>query len=162
MATTAQKNADRQQTLAHMVASGQTLVQAATQLGLTIASAQVIARSPLFNALVQKYQREQSLPFEERLQARLDEVVEDTLLPGLVDDLESEIDSVRDRARAKFLKLYEITKSKDKKALEGVFSIYLSDRESDTLKELLDMQDKKMAVPSANELIEVMAKDTDG
>ena len=150
MATTAQLNDQRQQTLAHLVANGTELTVAAAQLGLTVPSAKVISRSPLFRALVKKYEREKSLPTQERLVVALEDVIENEVIPKLRELIQSEKDTTALTAARATAELYKSLKQQDGKGLEATVNIVLSERETTTLHALVKMDD--VVVPEYEEV----------
>lgn len=136
---TAQVNEERSQTLAHLVASGLSLVDASHQLGITLPNAKVIAKSPLFEALVTKYQRENTLTANERLRSDLEAMIEDIVIPRLRELIESERETTSLSACRAAGDLYKSLVTQDSKSIENSLTIVLSERESATLHELMQL-----------------------
>jgi transposase len=160
MATTKQTQDERQQTLAHYVASGLSLAEAAENTGVSLSAAKVIQRSPLFEALVAKYQRETNSPVTERLVGNLEEFIEQTALPRLMAMVEDDKSSVSMAAIKATFELYKSLTTKDAKAAEASLTIVLSDRETQTLRELMSMPSPVVhtvqPVQSARQLLDAM------
>lgn len=165
MPTTAKLNQDRQQTLAHLVASGVELSEAASQLGISVPSAKVIARSPLFEALVKKYQREEALPATERLLSTLEQLIENDVLPRLRELVQSERETTALSACRASAELYKSLKGQDKQAVEATVNIVLSERETATLQAITQMDDvivpEYEEVQTAQELYESLLENQD-
>lgn len=153
----AERNEERSQTLAHLVASGLSLVDASEQLSISVAAAKVIARSPLFEALVAKYQRESSIPIHERLRSDLEAMIEDIVLPRLRELINADRETTSLSACRAVGDLYKALVTQDTKSIENSLTIVLSDRESATLHELMQLPVIDIApaepVQSAKELI---------
>jgi N-methylhydantoinase B/oxoprolinase/acetone carboxylase alpha subunit len=132
-------NEERSQTLAHLVASGLSLVDASHQLGITLPNAKVIAKSPLFEALVTKYQRENTLTANERLRSDLEAMIEDIVIPRLRELIESERETTSLSACRAAGDLYKSLVTQDSKSIENSLTIVLSERESATLHELMQL-----------------------